>query len=266
MVIERSVTMALPQYKLLFFSPAKTKVIVTAMAIISIAVYMNISIMYGVIYIPPGPICNMLPNFMDSAEVISILDIVFNFLLPFGAILIFTILTTHCIRMYYKNRNNLVSPPDSPLMGCAVGSSNGSSSSEYSHTSLFDLQTTKVLLYIAISFLLWCLPAQLLRFWVTVSHFWSHDEPDGPIMMTRVFLWQQVLMHIMLVRFVLNFIIYISTYHYFRKALRILLRNALHRLRKLVQVHQEGSDSNGIELQRHDMKTVAQEDNAEVGL
>ena len=154
-------------------------------------------------------------------------------------------------------------------MGCAASSvpcSNGGTPPEQFHTSHFELRTTKFFLYVISCFLFWCLPAQLLRFWVTVSRYLSHDGPNGLITVTRVYLWQQVLSQLMLVRFVLTFFIYIATYHYFRKALRIFIMNILHRMRKFFTVCREQPSTNGIELQRHDMKYEVQQNNAEVRL
>jgi hypothetical protein len=194
--------------------------VVLGIVVIAIVVYLNLSLMMGVVRFEDGSaLCLRLPSH-EIKQALSKLDLAFNLMLPYSIIFIATILNVHHYRGLWAKGQDctegfLVSP------GHPSPNGDGARSTTVSHQSLRNLKTdrelTRLVIVVASSFLVFSLPCHAFRAVILLlGSIWGEQALMSP----NIFHWQQLLLYVFFSRPALNLFVAIVSSAQIRRALR----------------------------------------------
>lgn len=206
--------------------------VVVAIVISGIVIYLNLSLMMGVVWIDNHPFCLRLPAFIDIKWVLSDLDIVFNFAMPYGIIIIFTSLSTrqccraHRLEKRSQQRGSFVLTTVITFRDEAASSYSSqtqptaqcSSSLHHQPRSKFsaEIELTKLSIIIAVSFLAFNLPCHGLR--IRALLLGRYQDDNSSFLSAQLIHWQQLMLYLLFCRPSFNFLLAFSSSDLFRKA------------------------------------------------
>ena len=84
-------------------TPLVSRITVISCVLLGLILYINMSLVYTVIYTPFGTLCIPLPNASNSIQMLSKLDAIFNFIIPFVIILILNIGSVYRLQAPYQH-------------------------------------------------------------------------------------------------------------------------------------------------------------------
>ncbi|CAH1782741.1 unnamed protein product [Owenia fusiformis] len=83
----------------------RTKFLLIGLMIFAVCFYFHHSWTAGIIQLPMGPMCSPLPNYMKIIQILNIIDILVNLLIPDLTIIVMTsVITIEVIKRFRKNR------------------------------------------------------------------------------------------------------------------------------------------------------------------
>ena len=219
-----SVAMASDKYLKLRFpgyfnqmSPLLTKllprVIVIGITTVGIVVYLNFTLLFGVLETSYGTYCVPLPMFEQAIQVLAKLDVAFNFIVPYGGLL-FTML--HSAILLRKSCQ--IGSPRAPNAS-SISRSRRSNAASRQTRSLFtaEAEMTKVTLVVSGFYMIFNLPGHVVRFVALVAPM----ETKNMEVSQRLFVWQQILMFLFIIRPVTIYPACLASSRLLRRALRV---------------------------------------------
>ncbi len=172
----------------------KAKMCLAFLVAVSIVVYMNISLLYGVIQLPPDlKLCIPLSASPRTMSTLNQMDAVWNFLLPYSWIAVFTVWFFWKVRVDRTRRNSVIS-------GTAL------------HRSILlpsfgEIDMNKTVLATSAYFFLLNVPGHLLRLYVSAQD--HEDAPQNIVYDTKLLLYQQCFFYLFATRISGNFFVYL---------------------------------------------------------
>lgn len=184
-------------------TPLRAKVIVIVVAVISVVINVNISLLYGVLEMPSGSYCLALPQFASEVLVLMKLDICADFALPFIVMLVGSTVSLIRLARNQRRRRRLISVGPELLLTFRMPRR--------------EIEATKLAGTFCIYFITLNAPAQLLRLISLVM-------PAGTIAGSpeQAFLWQQLCVFFIYSRAAFNLPILAASSKMFRTALTSL--------------------------------------------
>lgn len=219
-----------------FCTPLRAKLLVCGLCITAIVVYLNISILMGVVQTLVGPLCLPLFDFAYRVQILGRVDLFVNFIVPYVITVISCILCTRKICWMYGQERIMKRQQRTSSGRASTRCSNqptfntrhlyqstttNSHSPTSGETDRTELYMTRAVLLSCLIYLLLTLPYQLLRSWVNLSVMFSQTPY---VVMSKTFkLWQLLLMNAYFTRFGVNGFVYFLSIPSFRKELASLL-------------------------------------------
>ncbi len=208
----------------------KSSIVVILLAIMSLVVYINISLLYGVVRIGPEmSICTTLPTreVMQVVKALSQADAIINLALPYGVIFITSVWGLKQLCVLQKNRDSMIA---------VENLQNGSTPRQ--RATQEDIHTTRMVSISSMFFLFFNLPGHLLRLYTSLS---AEEHAHDWINQTLLFLCQQCLFYLFTTRAAMNFFFYLIN-PLFRKELiclfsKVLFCDALKPYRRSLDYH-----------------------------
>ena len=190
-------------------SSIKSTLISGACVAVSLVVYLNISLLYGVIHLQPSvTICLPLRSSSKALHVLGQIDAIWNFALPHLVLLLLTICCYRKLNVIRHHRCAVIPAHDLRRGVHPIRRS-------YQDVSLCHLVIRTSVFYVTLH-----LPGHLLRLYVSTSV--ADDLSNDWIHHTKLFLLQQSLFYLLLTRVSTNILIY-CTSSYFRNQMKTLL-------------------------------------------
>ena len=220
MAVDRTIFVICVDSRYKYCTTLRSKMVVAGMAVVAIVVYLNVSLLSGVVKtFHSTNICIPLPRFSRQVVMLDRMDAFVNVLIPYVTLtLLCAVLCRHVI-CCYKEKPEIAFRPIRP------GQRRPTS---WDKTELL---FTKTLILILILYLAFNLPSSLLRLCVMFASMHSGSYAINK----HLILWQQLFMHLFFTRFAFSFYLYIAVSETFRKNLCILTVMAGEKYRKFVQ-------------------------------
>ena len=201
-------------------SVLKAKVLILAFAMIAIAVFLNMSLTFGVVYMGTTAICTPLTRFYHALHTLSQIDVFLNCVIPY--IFILCVFFMGVAKVYHKQKNNRLGPNRRiPRRIHYYGSDHEKG------------QQTGPVCFIGY-YLGLTLPSQSFRLFMTIK------EMSGTMGMVNLemVLLQKVLQYLHYTRFSLNILILLLCYNGFRASTGACLKSAARAVCGLFEVQQ----------------------------
>ena len=198
-------------------TPLRSKLLVCGLTIIAVVVYLNISILTGVVVTHIGPICAVLPLFGRRIQILGRVDILVNFLLPYVITALCCIFCTRRLYILYKqDRHMIATTGRSPVSRVRLQTYHcrDSTPTEPDADCYLELHMTRAVITSCCLYVLLTLPSHSLRSYVNISVMFS-QKPYVTMSETFV-LWQQLCMYAYFTHFAVNSFVYISLVPAFR--------------------------------------------------
>ena len=180
---------------------AKTAII--CISFVALAVYLNLSLMVGVVAIGGQPTCVPLFAFLTAFQVLGYLDIIINVIIPYSAVCVLVLLTMKTVIRFYIYRKRVI---------------NNTGSSNTVHYPKTELRQAKIIAIFCLVQLLSVSPTHILRIYHTVRHLLGLGQG---LQLDQFFL-QHVFQLIYFSSFAINFILLLCCDRIFRKVLRLM--------------------------------------------
>ncbi len=194
-------------------STFRAKIICVALTVIAVAVYLNISLLMGVLKTKRGDsICVPLPRFAHQVRTLSRIDVFVNILLPMATMSVLNTITSHSVMQINRNRKvvirtvrvrNKTRLPDLTLQ----------------RRPRMEVRITKMILAISWCYIILNLPSHLFRICIMLKSLY---QPEA-VISNELFVWQQCLLFVVFTRFALTFPVLCVASHTFRKHLQAAL-------------------------------------------
>ena len=193
--------------------------ILTSIFIVSIVVYLNMTLLKSIVPTNQGPVCLILGRYRATVNALSSLDTMINFIIPYGLLIILCFASLSCkvykavFRRHWNSQN------------ISSNETNGERQSHVAHQRLSALTCETALLVknqasvirmsllLCFTFLVCCLPCHLLQI---VTRLMS--EPD-PKHLWHLLHWQQLLLFLYFIRPSFSFWALCVMSQYFRSLL-----------------------------------------------
>ena len=191
----------------------KANVLVMLFSVVSLVVYLNISLLYGVVYINPHiSVCIPIRSAFRAIHILGQADAIWNFAIPYFLIVI---LNAWCCRKLYvirEQRNSIITAVD--LQG---------NTTELIRIPHEEIYMSYMIIVSSMFYILLNLPGHILRLYTSLtSERYATDE----INRTLLFLWQQSLFYLFVTRAAGNLLCYLCN-PLFRKQLKSMLSKLL---------------------------------------
>jgi hypothetical protein len=213
---DRFVNLRLPHLENSLCSSFHSKVVVTMLVIIAVVVYLNISLLSGVVTLTNGSLsCVPLPQFAHTLQTLSNLDLTINLLLPFIITLSLNTMIARRLCFMFKQRKSFVSTYSaSRRRSCRNG--------PLPWRPLTDLRMSRALLVLSMVFIALNLPSNMIRLWVVVKGLFKSDF----ILNTNLLLWHQTFQFLFFTRCGVTFFVVFFASSCFRRNLKLCLLGA----------------------------------------
>ena len=206
MSVDRLIIICLPVRNSKLCSALRAKIVIISLTIVAIVVYLNISLMFGVVTIQQTLVCLPMSVFVPAIQVLNKLDAFINLLLPYAAVCVINLCIIRSIVEHYQRRNKIIRADHLHRVDICQ-----------ERRSRVELQNTKLILAVSCVFLALNLPSHVLRLIVMISFF-----RGSQLFINRVYFWQRLLMQLFFTRFAINFFVHVGFSSLFRKSLRHL--------------------------------------------
>lgn len=218
----------------------RSNAVCAVLMLVAVSVYLNSSLIYGVVETRYGSLCVALPRYVSAAQLLAELELVFGVLVPSSSIVVFNVVTIVFLvgareaETTYPGRDtpdlSLVASP----LGCEYPLSPAEASPPHSsceHSSPpsrpsddLHVRSTLSIVLTTFVFLLLSLPAQLLQAWVILSSTTAERTFQVP---KNVVLLQHLLLVVWYLRFGCNFPLLLAFNPIVYRKFRLLLKNTL---------------------------------------
>lgn len=190
-VLDRTVT--LYTYPKFICTNLKAKLILGFFVATSLVVYVNISLLYGVIITYPDiKMCIPLPTSVTATNILTQMDAFFNFALPYTIIITANVFCYRKIKRHRVRRNTLICGEDLQR--------------QISLPSFTEMDMNFTIFVSSTFFVILNLPGHLLRLYAFSQ---ENDDPSQWIYHTKLLLWQQCLFYLTIARISGNFFVYL---------------------------------------------------------
>ena len=204
LAVDRYIFMSCPERRFKLCTTLRSKIVISLLVTIAVVVYLNISLLSGVIETGSRKICVPLPWFSHQLQALDKLDAFINLLVPHLVVIIMVILTSRHVTF------------------CSTSYSATPSSDRRGHRPSSWPKTeahfTRSLLVVLLAFLVFNLPSDILRLCVMFKSLHTGEYR----LSTTIILWQQVLLHLYFTRFSINFILYYTFSQTFRRSFKLM--------------------------------------------
>ena len=216
----------------------RSQLVVSGFAVIAVVVFLNISLLTGIVQTSSGHICAPLPSFARRMQNLGRLDIIINFFIPYTTIIVFSSLTAHRLTIFYRQRTSIIYTNTTARRKSTFRTSNINNLSlchlpHIQHHPKTETQTTRLCIALCFTFLVLGLPSHVMRFWVMIASL----SDDHYVINKNMFLWQNLLLQLFFTRFAVNFFVYLACSETFRKSLYSLFCGCLTTKRNSADKH-----------------------------
>ena len=213
-IIDRTISVFHSRRSSLRCTVTKANVIIICFAAVSLVVYLNISLLYGIITIGPDiTICIPIRSAFETIRKLGQADAVLNLVIPYLLILTLNIRCYKKLFMIRRQRTTVI---------CAVDLQN-SRTAELVRTPQEEIYMSYTVIISSSFFILFNLPGHVLRLYTSMS---SEKYTGDWVNKTLLFLWQQVLFYLFMTRAASNIFCYLCN-PFFRKQLKSLFSKLL---------------------------------------
>ena len=209
--------------------------VVVVIVVAGVVIYVNMSLMMGVVWINHYPLCLRLPHFINTKQVLSNLDITFNFALPYVTLIFASICNFRQYRRTCADEKRTCRLDSSASTSqalvaldmtshqtgaCAERTFDTRSQAQSDHKT--EVELTKVSTVVAAGFLSFNLPCHAYRIGMMVAQRIQGEAASA--FPPSVWHWQQLLLYVFFARSAINLILATASSHLFRRALVTVLR------------------------------------------
>ncbi len=179
------------------FTPWRARVVILALVITATVVFLNTSLIVGVIQVPNYRICDTLPAFGAIAVKLDQADVFINAVVP--ELVLVVLVLAIVVRLFNSSATNR------PRCCCCGFEAY---QLDAANSLMSDHAPTRCGLCLVLSFLVLTVPYQALRARDTVAGLWF---PPTPAQQLRSFLYQELLLHIKYLKLALDGVIVIAS-------------------------------------------------------
>jgi hypothetical protein len=202
----------------------KTIITIIGLSLLSIAVYLNISLTMGVTERANHKICTPLPAFLRVVQVLSEIDMFINILLPYSITITLIVVTCRRVLHFHTARRRTITNREF-------------SRQHYQFYSKSQLRLTVLSAGVCSCYILLTAPTQVLRFQYSIREMLQTQHR----LTIHEYFWQHVFLILNFMAFSTNFIVVLFFHKGFRKALELLLTETLYKLRVRHRTRYHGS-------------------------
>ena len=207
---DRYIAWCCPKHRSSCCTTIRAKLVIVSTTIVAVVVYVNISIMFGLLDMGSKAFCHPLHEFSKVYEKLRLADVIFNSLLPFCVILTLFIFT---LAARLRDRNKSV---------CASGRAVPGEDPESPSSAAHAVPQTGVWLTYHVAYFMFMCPEEALRLYdVTESYALGR-----PILLHQ-FLWESLFLLVKQTKYALNLALLLLAYPAFRHATCTWLVQAL---------------------------------------
>ena len=188
-------------------STFRAKIICVMFTVIAVAVYINISLLVGVIETKNGDtICVPLPKFAHQVRTLSRVDVLVNIIIPMIAMCVLNSMT--CVSVVQIDRNRKV-----VIRTVRMKNKTKLLDLTLQRRPRMEVRISKMILAISWCYILFNLPSHLFRICIMFKSFY---QPEA-VISSELFVWQQCLLFAIFTRFALTFPVLCVSSQAFRK-------------------------------------------------
>lgn len=185
-------------------TPLKAKLTIIAFVVVAITVFLNVSLLYGLIHTRVGTFCIMLPQFGQAMDILSKMDMAINFVLPYTTMAVLIVVTLVRTRKLRAWRRSLMQTSERHAADGVDGCVDG-----FVRLSRLQREVSVPACLFGTALLVLSSPGQLLRLASTLTTTFTESR----------FLWQQLCLFLMFTRAALTFPILVCSSGSFRSTL-----------------------------------------------
>ncbi|KAK2151530.1 hypothetical protein LSH36_360g00003 [Paralvinella palmiformis] len=182
----------------------KTTVAIIGLSLLSVAVYLNISLTLGVTERSHRKICVPLPMYSSVMQILGEIDIFINVILPYALDVTLTFITCRRVLLFHAARKRTITKREF-------------SRQHYQFYSKSQLRLTIMTAGVCLCFLLLTGPSQTLRFQYTIREMLNTHHR----LTIYEYFWQHVFLMVYFSAFSSNFIVIVIFHKGFRKAIEL---------------------------------------------
>ena len=206
-----------PRARARLCSPMCAKLVTLILGLFSIAVYVNISLLFAVVQFLPGTYyCAPLPERFEVIKILSKIDVFWNAFLPYMLILVFNICSYSAFSRLNRCRKSFLSVHYMTTQGRRV----------HLHIPMVELNATRACFVLCLCNLSLCVPCQVLRVYHTARTSIDGDfQPSA-----KLYLTQELFQYLYNTSFAVHIFIYVLTLPLFRASLVFLAKQSCSRV------------------------------------